>query len=53
MSDAPDTNLLIGGESVAGEGEPIAVENPYTEGTVASVGAASPAQLDAAIAASS
>ena len=51
MSDGPDTNLLIGGECVAGDGEPIEVENPYTEGTIATVGAASAEQVDAAVAA--
>jgi len=40
--------LLIGGEAVAGEGDAIAVENPFTEETIESVGAASPAQVDAA-----
>jgi acyl-CoA reductase-like NAD-dependent aldehyde dehydrogenase len=46
-----ETRLLIGGEQVAGEGTAIEVENPTTEETVAGVGAASPEQLDAAIAA--
>jgi betaine-aldehyde dehydrogenase len=46
-----ETRLLIRGEQVAGEGEALAVENPTTEETVASVGAASPEQLDAAVAA--
>jgi acyl-CoA reductase-like NAD-dependent aldehyde dehydrogenase len=45
-----ETRLLIRGEQVAGEGTPLAVENPATEETVAEVGAASPDQLDAAIA---
>jgi betaine-aldehyde dehydrogenase len=45
-----ETRLLIRGEQVAGEGAPFAVENPTTEETVAEVGAASPEQLDAAIA---
>jgi acyl-CoA reductase-like NAD-dependent aldehyde dehydrogenase len=45
-----ETKLLIGGELVAGEGATLAVENPATEETVAEVGAASPDQLDAAIA---
>src|SRR5690348_696557 len=44
------TQLWIGGEGVAGEGEPIAVENPFTEETIATIASASPAQLDAAIA---
>jgi len=42
--------LLIGGESVAGHGEPLAVENPFTTETIAAVGAASPEQVDAAVA---
>jgi len=46
-----ETRLLIRGERVAGEGTAIEVENPTTEATVAEVGAASPEQLDAAIAA--
>jgi acyl-CoA reductase-like NAD-dependent aldehyde dehydrogenase len=46
-----ETRLLIRGEQVAGEGTAIEVENPTTEETVADVGAASPEQLDAAIAA--
>ena len=46
-----ETRLLIGGELVAGDGEAIAVENPFTEETVATVGATSDEQLDAAIAA--
>jgi acyl-CoA reductase-like NAD-dependent aldehyde dehydrogenase len=45
-----ETRLLIRGERVAGEGATLAVENPATEETVAEVGAASPDQLDAAIA---
>jgi acyl-CoA reductase-like NAD-dependent aldehyde dehydrogenase len=45
-----ETRLLIRGEQVAGEGPKLAVENPATEETVAEVGAASPEQLDAAIA---
>ncbi len=43
--------LLIGGESVAGAGDPIAVENPYTTETLATVGSASAEQLEAAAAA--
>ena len=43
--------MLIGGERVAGGGEALAVENPYTEETIATVGAASPEQTSAAIAA--
>jgi betaine-aldehyde dehydrogenase len=50
MSEA-DTRLLIGGERAGGEGAPLAVENPYTEETIATVAAPSPEQLDAAIAA--
>ena len=46
-----ETRLLIGGELVAGGGEPLAVENPATEETIAEVGSASPEQVDAAIAA--
>ncbi len=42
-----ETNLLINGESVAGSGKPIAVENPFTEQTLETVGSASPEQLDA------
>jgi acyl-CoA reductase-like NAD-dependent aldehyde dehydrogenase len=46
-----NTRLLIGGEQIAGDGEPLEVENPYTEETIASVGTPSNEQLDAAIAA--
>jgi betaine-aldehyde dehydrogenase len=46
-----ETRLLIGGELVAGAGAPLAVENPYDESTVETVGAASPEQVDAAVAA--
>ncbi len=46
-----ETRLLIGGEQVSGDGSPLAVENPTTEDTLANTVAASPAQLDAAIAA--
>ena len=46
-----ETRLLIGGEQVTGDGEAIEVENPFTEETIATVGAASDEQLDAAIAA--
>ena len=48
-----ETRLLIGGELLAGEGDPLEVENPYTEETVATVGVASGKQIDAAIAAAS
>ncbi|HZO60704.1 MAG TPA: aldehyde dehydrogenase family protein [Solirubrobacterales bacterium] len=47
----PETRLLIGGEQVAGEGDALEVENPYTEEPIASVGSASAAQVDAAVAA--
>ena len=43
--------LLIGGESVPGTGEPLAVENPFTTETFARLDAASPEQVDAAVAA--
>jgi acyl-CoA reductase-like NAD-dependent aldehyde dehydrogenase len=46
-----ETRMLIGGEAVAGDGEGLAVENPYTEETVATVAMPSSEQLDAAIAA--
>jgi acyl-CoA reductase-like NAD-dependent aldehyde dehydrogenase len=46
-----ETRLLIGGEQVAGDGAELDVENPYTEATIATVGAPSGEQLDAAIAA--
>jgi betaine-aldehyde dehydrogenase len=45
------TDLLIGGEIVAGEGTPVAVENPFTTETIESVPSASAEQLDAAVAA--
>jgi acyl-CoA reductase-like NAD-dependent aldehyde dehydrogenase len=51
VGEAIETRLLIGGELLAGEGEPLAVENPYSEETIATVGSASDDQLDAAIAA--
>ncbi len=44
-----ETRLLIAGEQVAGEGAPLAVENPYTEATVATVALPSAEQVDAAI----
>jgi acyl-CoA reductase-like NAD-dependent aldehyde dehydrogenase len=44
-----DASLLIGGEQVGGEGEPLEVENPYTEETIASVRLPSAEQVDAAI----
>ena len=46
-----ETRLLIGGEQVPGEGEPLPVENPYTESALATVGLPSAEQVDAAIAA--
>src|SRR5215207_7294087 len=46
-----EMRLLINGEQVAGEGEKLPVENPYTEETIAEVGLPSEEQLDAAIAA--
>ncbi len=46
-----DTSLLIGGEPVAGAGDPLAVENPATEETLATVAGPSREQVDAAIAA--
>lgn len=45
------TTLLIGGRSVAGTGTAIAVENPFTTETIVEVPAASPEQVDAAVAA--
>ncbi len=45
-----DAQLLIGGERAAGTGAALAVENPYTEETLASVGSASEEQVDAAVA---
>ena len=32
-----ETRLLIGGEMVAGNGDALAVENPFTEETLATV----------------
>jgi betaine-aldehyde dehydrogenase len=46
-----EERLLIDGELIAGEGDRLAIENPATEETVASVAAPSPAQVEAAIAA--
>ena len=46
-----ETRLLIGGQPVGGDGEPLAVENPATEETVATVAAPSDEQVAAAIAA--
>ncbi|HEY3435456.1 MAG TPA: aldehyde dehydrogenase family protein [Solirubrobacterales bacterium] len=45
------TSLLIDGELVAGAGETLAVENPFTTETILELGAASPEQVDAAVAA--
>src|SRR5689334_6062495 len=44
------TTLHVGGESVAGAGAPLAVENPYTTETIAEVASASAEQVDAAVA---
>ncbi len=44
-----ERRLLIGGEPVDGAGAPIEVENPYTTETIATVGSASPEQLDAVV----
>ena len=46
-----ETRLLIAGEQVAGEGDSLPVENPFTESELASVGLPSTEQVDAAIAA--
>ena len=46
-----ETRLLIGGERVTGDGDALEVENPATEEILASVGSASPEQVDAAVAA--
>ena len=43
------TELLINGESAAGSGKPIPVENPFTEETIATVASASPGELNAAL----
>ena len=43
--------MLIGAERVAGTGDPLGVENPYTEQTLETIGSASSEQVDAAIAA--
>jgi acyl-CoA reductase-like NAD-dependent aldehyde dehydrogenase len=45
-----ETRLLIRGEQVAGEGTPLAVENPATEEIVAELREPSAEQLDAAVA---
>jgi acyl-CoA reductase-like NAD-dependent aldehyde dehydrogenase len=49
--EAPETRLLIGGQRVAGNGEPLAVENPATEEAIATVATPSDEQVVAAIAA--
>ena len=46
-----ETRMLIGGEQLAGDGDELAVENPFTEGSIETVGTPSHEQLDAAIAA--
>jgi acyl-CoA reductase-like NAD-dependent aldehyde dehydrogenase len=46
-----ETRLLIGGEQVTGEGLALAVENPFTEETIATVALPSEGQVDAALAA--
>ncbi len=46
-----ETRLLIGGVLVAGDGPPLAVENPYSEETLAEVALPSAEQVDAALAA--
>ena len=45
-----ETRLLIGGERVPGTGDPLEVENPYSEETISSVALPSDEQVDAAIA---
>jgi len=44
-----ETRLLIGGETVEGEGAGLEVENPATEQIIATVGSASAGQLDRAV----
>jgi acyl-CoA reductase-like NAD-dependent aldehyde dehydrogenase len=51
VAPTAETRLLVGGELVAGEGDVLAVENPFTEETIAEVALPSTEQLDAAIAA--
>src|SRR3954470_20772663 len=46
-----ETRMVINGEQIAGAGRPLEFENPFTEETIASVGTADPAQLDASFAA--
>jgi betaine-aldehyde dehydrogenase len=45
--------LLIAGERIPGDGPALAVENPFDETTLASIGTASPEQVHAAVAAAS
>jgi betaine-aldehyde dehydrogenase len=45
-----ETRLLIGGEQVAGTGDALKVENPFSEETIAEVALPSTEQVDAAIA---
>lgn len=45
-----ETRLLIGGELVAGDGAALDVENPFSEGTVASFATPSDEQVEAAVA---
>src|SRR5687768_4119760 len=51
MATAPETRLLIDGEQTAGVQAALAVDNPYTEEVIASVGLPSFEQVDAAISA--
>jgi acyl-CoA reductase-like NAD-dependent aldehyde dehydrogenase len=46
-----ETRLLINGEQVAGDGGQLAVENPYTESELTTVGLPSAEQIDAAVSA--
>ncbi|HSS43086.1 MAG TPA: aldehyde dehydrogenase family protein [Solirubrobacterales bacterium] len=46
-----ERELLIGGERAAGNGPALPVENPFTTETIVAVNAASPEQVDAAVAA--
>ena len=43
------TKMLIGGEFTGGEGEPLAILNPATGETIATINEASKAQVDAAV----
>jgi acyl-CoA reductase-like NAD-dependent aldehyde dehydrogenase len=49
MSEPFETRLLIGGEQVAGTGDGLEVENPYTEHTLAAVPLPSSEQVGVAI----